>query len=203
MSLVILGYSGHAYVVIESALSNNQQVIGYVDNEEKSNNPYRLNYLGKDSDEQVLINYKAHALIFGIGNNSIRERLFQSLKHSFSFQTIIDKSANISSTATTGLGSFFSKNVAVNALASIGNGVIINTGAIIEHECIIGDFSHIAPGAVLCGNVHIGENSFIGANSVVKQGIYIGKNVTVGAGSVVIKDIPDNVTVYGNPSQKK
>lgn len=31
------------------------------------------------------------------------------------------------------------------------------------------------------------------------QCLNIGKNCMIGAGSVVVKDIPDNVTAYGNP----
>jgi len=31
--------------------------------------------------------------------------------------------------------------------------------------------------------------------------VVVGKNVTIGAGSVILKDIPDNVTVIGNPAR--
>ena len=37
--------------------------------------------------------------------------------------------------------------------------------------------------------------------SSVIQGIKIGHNCQVGAGSVVTKDVPDGVTVVGNPAR--
>ena len=36
-------------------------------------------------------------------------------------------------------------------------------------------------------------------NVVVLPGVTIGDNVTIGAGSVVTRDIPSNVTAFGNP----
>ena len=89
----------------------------------------------------------------------------------------------------------------INSQVIIGKGCIVNTGAIIDHECEIGDFSHIAPGATLSGNVKVGKSCFIGANSTVIQGVKIGNNVIIGAGAVVIKDVPDNITIVGNPAK--
>ena len=45
----------------------------------------------------------------------------------------------------------------------------------------------------------MGDDSHVGAGSVVRQGIQIGSETVIGAGSVVVKDIPDNMKVYGNP----
>ncbi len=83
----------------------------------------------------------------------------------------------------------------------IGDNVLVNTGAIIEHDCAISDHVHIAPGAILCGNVTVGEGAHIGAGAVVRQGIRIGAWAIVGCGAVVIKDVPDGVTVVGNPAR--
>ena len=85
----------------------------------------------------------------------------------------------------------------------IGNHCIVNTAASIDHDCVLEDFTFVGPNATLCGEVHIGEGSFIGAGSVILPGIKIGKNCMIGAGSVVTKDIPNNVTVYGNPAKIK
>lgn len=41
----------------------------------------------------------------------------------------------------------------------------------------------------------------IGINSTLLPGVVIGRGAMVGAGSVVTRDVPDGVTVYGNPAR--
>ena len=45
----------------------------------------------------------------------------------------------------------------------------------------------------------IGNNVWIGGNVCILPGVTIGDNVTIGAGAVVTKNIPSNVTAFGNP----
>lgn len=83
----------------------------------------------------------------------------------------------------------------------LGKSCIINSSAIIEHECILSTGVHIGPGAKLAGLVEVDEYSFIGTGAVILPRVKIGKNVVVGAGAVVTKNLPDNVTVAGNPAR--
>ena len=199
----IIGYSGHAYVVIDIFHSKNKIVSGYFDKEEKVNNPYHLKYLGSEQQKEVQTFIKQDPYFIAIGQNKIRENIYYSLINNNLPNPVnaIHPTSTLSSSFYLKFGIMISANVTINALVDIGIGAICNTGCIIEHECKIGDFVHIAPGAVLAGNIQVGDRSFIGANSVVKQGVRIGKDVIIGAGSVVIRDIPDGVTVVGNPSK--
>ena len=47
--------------------------------------------------------------------------------------------------------------------------------------------------------IKIGNNVCLGGNVCILPGVTIGDNVTIGAGSVVTKNIPSNVTAFGNP----
>ena len=47
--------------------------------------------------------------------------------------------------------------------------------------------------------IKIGNNVWIGGNVCIMPGVIIGDNVTIGGGAVVTKDIPSNVTAFGNP----
>ena len=198
--LAFIGYSGHAYVCIETALLLNYNIIGYHDVVEVSNNPYQLSFL--DAETQ----FEKHQgfLFISIGNNDIRSKIYKTISaiKTGMFVTLKHPTAIVSGTAQIGDNVLMSAGAIINALSKISNGCIINTGAIIEHECQLQKFAHIAPGAVLLGNVQVGARSFIGAGAVVKQGVRIGKDVVVGAGAVVIKDIPDHTTVVGNPAKK-
>jgi sugar O-acyltransferase (sialic acid O-acetyltransferase NeuD family) len=201
--MIIIGYSGHAFVVCGIITAAAKKITGYCDSEEKQYNPFSLQYFGKETSETALAAFKENDFFIAVGNNGIRQKIYTTLAlqqlypgNAIHPSAVVDVTAIIASH-----GVMIAANAVINPLAKIGTGAICNTGSIIEHECIVGDFAHIAPGAVLCGNVKVGSNSFVGANAVVRQGITIGNNVMIGAGAVVLKDIPDNVTVIGVPAK--
>lgn len=200
--VILIGYSGHAYVVADIAIENQFKIIGYTEKSRVQNNPFNLSYAGYEKETDFFENKKEVGFLIGIGNNSIRERIYNLItSKNLEVTTIICNTASISHSARIDSGTFINRNVTVNALAKIGKNVILNTACIIEHECEISDSVHIAPGAVLAGNVFVGKRSFIGANSVIKQGVKIGKDVVVGAGTVVLSDIPDGKKIVGNPNR--
>jgi acetyltransferase-like isoleucine patch superfamily enzyme len=83
----------------------------------------------------------------------------------------------------------------------IGENAVIGLNSQIHHDCIIGDNCVLSPRVTLCGAVELSDNVFIGAGSIIVQGVKIGKNSVIGAGGVVIHNVPDNVTVAGNPAR--
>ena len=202
--IILAGYSGHGFVVAEAALTSAMNIKHYAEFNALPINPFSLNYIGFEGDESFPGWEMDCDYILGIGDNKIRYKVAKLIADKGkSLLNVIHPSASIGAKVNLGTGNFTARNVSINPLVSIGNYCILNTGCIIEHECVIEDGAHIAPGAVLAGNVTVGERAFIGANSVIKQGIKIGRDVIIGAGSVVVKDIPDNVTVYGNPAKIK
>ncbi len=201
--VVLVGYSGHGFVVAEAAMDAQLPPVYYTDKVINSKNPFELTYIGFDGAEDFAGWNKGYRFILGIGDNKIRESIaVKLLARREKILTIIHPNASLSKHIQIGSGVFISRNVSVNSFAVIGDFTILNTGAIIEHECQLGNSVHIAPGTVLAGNVEVGNRTFIGANSVVKQGVKIGKDVIVGAGSVVISDIADGKKFVGNPAKQ-
>lgn len=204
-SVILIGYSGHAYVIASIFESMGKIVTAYCDQQEKTVNPFNLTYLGSENEISTHNSLLTNEYFICIGDNKIRKKVYDFLvvhsnltdpTNAIHSSSIIHKTVNIC-----GKGIMISAGVVINPLVTINKGVICNTSCVIEHECEIGAFSHIGPGAVLCGNVKVGENSFVGANAVIKEGVQIGSNVIVGAGSVIIKNIPNNTKVVGNPQK--
>ncbi len=199
---VLIGYSGHAYVVAESYMSKGNSIEYYTNLIKVDNNPFNLAYLGCETDSNFQGWDMNLAYILGIGDNNLRYKIAKLLlSKSKIIESVIDLNSIISERSNIGVGVFASKGVLVNAFCQIGDFTILNTGCIIEHECEISKAVHIAPGAVLAGNVKIGERSFIGANSVIKQGVEIGDDVIIGAGSVIINNVSSNSKIVGNPGR--
>lgn len=196
MKFEIIGYSGHSYVVLDSSHEMNLSCVGYYDHLQKGNNPYNLEYLGKESTKK-----SKFPIFITIGDNQIRKKISDNL-HSFNTISILDNTSRISNLAKISNELVYvGKFSIINPLANIEKGVIINTSAVIEHEVDVQEFSHIGPNATVCGNCKIGRNVFIGAGAVIKQNITIGDNTIVGAGAVVIKDLNENSIYAGNPAK--
>ncbi|HWZ34553.1 MAG TPA: hypothetical protein VNW51_00255, partial [Mucilaginibacter sp.] len=143
---VVIGYSGHAYVLLDMLMNNHIEILGYCEAKEKEQNPYRLRYLGHELDEQVIDILKANQCYLGVGDNKVREKIFQSLlRRGVAMPHLIYLDAVISPLAQIGSATVVMPGVVINSMVSIGNGVICNSACVIEHECIIEDYAHIAP----------------------------------------------------------
>ncbi len=200
--VIIIGYSGHAYVVLDIFQNMELKILGYMDQHKKDINPYGLSFLGREDDPDALLFLKDNLFFVSIGSNAVRASIFQKLSmRGFDTVNAIHDTAIVGRHVVLGIGNMLAANVTVNSMSVIGNGVIINSASVVEHDCNLADYVHVAPGAVLAGNVSVGEYSFIGAQAVVKEGVRIGKNVMVGAGAVVIRDVPDGSRIAGNPAK--
>ena len=199
--IILLGYSGHGFVVAEALLKQGYGLIGYADSNKWEKNPYDIPFLG---DERSA-NFDWSSQIFyalGVGDNKTRSKIaHRVVVNGGRLVSIIHPEASISKDMQLGDGSFIARNAAVNPLVKVGSNVILNTSCIIDHECIIEDNVHIAPGAVLTGNVKVGKDAFVGANCIVKEGVRIGEGSIIGAGSVIIKDVDPGKIVVGNPGK--
>jgi len=200
--IYIFGYSGHAYVVLETALALGYEIKGYFDITEAIVNPYQIPYMGFENEVDLKYIIGADLVFPTVGDNRLRAQLvarFQSL--GLNQLSIVDPTAMVSPSAKIGHSTYVGKVSTINAQSRIGAGVIINSGAIVEHECRIADGCHLAPGATLCGNVIIGDSTFIGANTVVRPNTTIANDVVLGAGSVLLRDILKPGIWFGNPAK--
>lgn len=73
----------------------------------------------------------------------------------------------------------------------------------IAHNVEIGENTQIAASSEISGSAKIGKNNWIAPGVTVINGVDIGDGTFTGIASNVIKDLPNNVLVYGNPAKIK
>jgi sugar O-acyltransferase (sialic acid O-acetyltransferase NeuD family) len=105
-----------------------------------------------------------------------------------------------------GPGGFLSPFVTITSNVSIGRCFHANLYSYVEHDCRIGDYVTFAPAVHCNGNVHVGDHAYVGTGAFLRQGtpkkpLVIGAGAIIGMGAVVIKDVPEGVTVVGNPAR--
>lgn len=200
--LIIIGASGHGKVVADIAIKLNKwQNIVYLDDNDSISTCLGHQVIGRTADA---IKYKDKADFFvAIGNNSIRERIYNYLEE-LGINTIIllHPSAIIGTDVEIGLGTVVMAGTVINSSSHIGKACIINTGSSVDHDNLIGDFVHIAPGVSLAGTVKVGNGSWLGIGSVVSNNLNICSNCKIGAGAVVVRDIIESGTYVGVPIRR-
>lgn len=195
--MYLYGASGHAKVIIDILKSSKIKLIGLFDDNPDIKALLGFPVFGVFSPERL----GQEELIISIGVNSIRKKVVASLPLDINCGQAVASTAEVSDYARLGHGSVVMQGAIIQAGTTIGKHAIINTQASVDHDCVLEDYVHVSPHACLCGGVSVGEGSQIGARAVVIPGIKIGKWSMIGAGAVIVRDVPDGVTVMGNPGR--
>ncbi|WP_081651599.1 NeuD/PglB/VioB family sugar acetyltransferase [Cupriavidus sp. WS] len=174
-SLLIVGAGGHGRSVAETVLAGHVfNLVGFVDDAAPG--------LAKVWDWPVIgttaslerYRSKADAAIVAIGNNSLREILFDRLVDlGFELPTLIHPGAIVSSRAVIGAGSVIMARAVVGTEAHLGAGVIVNSGAVVDHHCHVGDFGHLGVNAAMAGGAMLGRAAWMQAGSVLGYGVRV------------------------------
>lgn len=202
-SVLILGTSGHAKVVIELFLAEQRyQIAGLIDLDPAPRSLLDIPVIGTDSDLPRLRATGIEKAFVAIGDNKKRLEIGHKLEQlGFDIVNAISPAAVISPTTRLGHGIAIMAGVIINAATQIGNYAIINTRASIDHDGFIGTGAHIAPGVTLAGNVSVGPLAFLGVGTHVIPTISIEEGAIIGAGSCVVRNIPRRALARGVPAR--
>jgi len=181
-------------------------IIGIIDSvHEIGSNRFGYKVLGRQENIKDLIEkYNIEGGVISIGDNWVRHYVSNQIKElvpSFNFVNAIHPSVIIGENVDMGEGVVAMAGCIINPKSKIGNFTFFATGAQIEHDCSIGDYASISAGSVTGGHVTLGKYSAITLGVTVLDRLNIGENTVVGAGSLVLKDLPDNILAYGNPTK--
>ncbi len=201
--LIVHGGGQHGQVVAEAARLMGYRILRFTDDDPGASLP-PADATGDNEEPPPLTPWLLRHCrqIVAIGSNPARlHRAKERLEQGVKLATIRHPSAILSASARFGKGVYIGPRAVVHTAAKVGDAAIVNTAAVVEHHCRLAPACHIAPGAVLGGGVEIGTGTLIGLNATVLPGVRVGAACIVAAGAVVTRDLPDRVTVRGNPAQ--
>lgn len=206
MRVLILGAGGHAQVVADIVLRMQEAnaetaPIGYLDDNPAlvGQRVLGLPILGEIAHLSTIPH---DAVVLAIGDNAVRQRLFDTLRSQGErFVIACHPSAVIAPGTQIGPGSMICAGVVVNPGSIVGANVILNTACTVDHHNRIGNHVHIAPGVHLGGDVLIGEGALVGIGATVMPQRQVGDWSVVSAGALVHSDLVDRVVAAGVPAR--
>ena len=201
----ILGTGGLAeevYGWIKSDIkSDKSSVLGFIKLEE--DDPQEL--FGKKcmSFKEILSQYSEFNFLPAIANPKVKkERIEQAISNNGSPITYIHGSVILGENLSIGFGNIINPRCTISSNVKIGNYNLINCNSSIGHGTKIKNYVSLLGSVTLNGNVLIQDAATIGSGVIVHPGKKVGKNSNCGIGSVIIRNVEDNVTVFGNPAKK-
>lgn len=183
--LMILGAGGHGRTLYELARLLGYHDIVFLDDNASPIIETNKLIIGKISELKLHVKNASNVAI-GIGNNKVREQLYQQLiSLGIDPVTLIHPLAFVSPSATIAHGSVVLAGAVVGANANLGVGTIVNSHSTVDHDSILSDFAHLGVGVHLAGGAVIGKSAFLQAGTVGGYNTVIDNDSVCPAGTIL------------------
>lgn len=162
LKIVIIGAGGHGKVIADAILKESKnELIGFIDDKINVGEIIYGNYkvIANSSDNHIMT--LANAFIVAIGNNEVREIIFNKFNVKLIPATVVHPSSVLALDTNIGKGSVILAGVIINPGVEIGINTIINSKSLIDHDVQIGN------------HVHIGQAAIIGSGNKIKDGDHV------------------------------
>lgn len=195
--IYIIGAGGHAKQIIDIVEMYGQKIGGIFDDDiQKKHTIFYHKYKVIDSISNIQKYVMSEdKIICGIGDNKVRERIYNQISNYISFDiftNVISPLSRISQSAIIGNGNYIGHFTNISADTIMGNNNIINDSSCITHDVVIGNHNHICPGTILSGRVSIGHGNLIGTKTNINPDISISSYNIIGSSSCIVKNIVDD-----------
>lgn len=117
------------------------------------------------------------------------------------FTRLIHESCVVGRRVDLGPGVILCPRVVLTCDIAIGANTALNVGSAVGHDAVLGDDCQISSFCDITGYVYIGNRVLSGSRASIIPGKQVGDDAVVGAGSVVVSNVPEAVTVFGNPAR--
>jgi sugar O-acyltransferase (sialic acid O-acetyltransferase NeuD family) len=173
--LIIIGAGGHARSIADIVLEQGEySLVGFVDDAYPDlESVWEFPILGK-VDTAAGFRGMAECAFVAIGNNRVRESLFQVLADTrFELPNIVHPRAIVSSRAILGRGVAIMAGAVVGTEAMLGDGAIVNASAVVDHHARVENFGHLGVNAAMAGGSKLGLGAWMQAGSAIGYGVEV------------------------------
>ena len=140
--------------------------------------------------------------VVAIGEPKFRREAFERMTRAgYAGGLLVHPSAYISPDAAVGEGTAICHGAFIGSQAQVGRNCYLSRNASVGHDAVVGDHTRLGVNAFIGGHAVIGENAFIGAGALLRDRLRFGSASVAALGAAVFDDVPDGVTVIGNPAR--
>lgn len=204
--LVIIGARGFGrevyHLAKESIGYNSEYVIkGFLDDKFNA-------LIGYSSYPPILSSVESYKVenddvfICALGEGKSRKRYVEIItEKGGDFINIIHPSSIINSNPKIGIGLIIAANCYVSCDILINNYVVLHVGTTLGHDVKIGNYCSLGAYSFMGGGAEIEDFVTLHPKASILPHIKVSNCSIVGVNSVVMKNVPEKVTVFGNPAK--
>ncbi len=145
---------------------------------------------------------RSHSLFIAVGQNPVRQRLFDAAKEEgFFMPSYVSGKAHTWPNLELGQNCFIGEGSVIQPFVKIGNNSI-HFGSRIGHHSLVQDHTLLS-GSIIGGNTIIGEGSYLGLNSSVKQNLVVGPKNIIGMNVSIEENTSENAVFTHKGTQKR
>jgi sugar O-acyltransferase (sialic acid O-acetyltransferase NeuD family) len=153
-------------------------------------------------DELLLMKFSVNPfLAIGIGDPKLINKITEKFNN-FLFPNLIHPSVIFNDgKIQIGSGNIITAGVVFTTNIKVENFNIFNLCSTVGHDVLIGSCNVVNPSVNISGGVNIKNNNLLGVSATILQNKSIGSNCIIGASSLVVKDVMDDLVVFGVPAK--
>lgn len=204
--LVLVGAGGfgrevYAWARQCSEFGKDWTIKGFLDDDPSCLDSYGMSslWLGTIGDWQPS---PSETFVCSIGQTQPKENCVKSLEAKGAvFTSLVHPSCVLGDRVQLGAGVILCPFVTLTCDIFIDDHCALNIGCSVGHDAVLGKYCQLQSRVAINGAVSVGRGVLMGTHATILPGRKIGDFATVGMGSVAYLDVPEGVTVLGNPAR--
>jgi sugar O-acyltransferase (sialic acid O-acetyltransferase NeuD family) len=139
--------------------------------------------------------------VCAVGSPKMKQRICDKLvSQGAVFVSILHPLAYVGPRVVLGRGCIVAPHAMLTCDIVLGDFVMLNCYSGCGHDVTIDSYSTLSAHCDVTGFCRLAKGVFMGSHATIMPEKNVGEFAVIGAGAVVVRNVPNGVTVYGNPA---